>query len=245
MRLTLLALSIAASLLATSLPVPPAAIAADDRPAVRRPAAPIVETTGDGTVMVEPDQAVLSLAVTTEGATAQAAMDENARRMNAVLQALTAAGFSGPAVSSQGIRLMPVYEQRPNQPQRIASYRATNQVQVKTPKPATIGKALDAGVAAGANVATSLAFSLRDPQAAQTRALRLAVEDAHRRATAIAEALGGKLGRVLEVKSLDGGIAEPMMGLELARGMAAAPPTPVEPGQITVRARAFLRAELQ
>jgi hypothetical protein len=239
--------SLVAALASVGVP----ARAADDPPAVTRssrpPATPTVEATGEGVVMVPPDQALLSLGVATEGPSAQDAMEQNARRTTAVLQALAAAGFGGSAVFTQAIRLAPVFEPRPppNQPPRIVGYRATNQVQVKTPRPATIGQALDAAVGAGANAAANLAFGLADPQAAQLRALRLAAEDAQRRATAVADALGKKISRIVELRTLDLGLPEPAM-LEGVRALsAAAPPTPVEPGQITVRARVFIRAEFE
>jgi uncharacterized protein YggE len=210
-----------------------------------RAAVPFVEAAGEAEIAVTPDQAVLTLGVATEAPTAQEAIDENARRMTAVVAALTAAGFGGDALTTRALALHPVYESRPQTQPRIVGYRATNQVQVKTSRPATIGRALDAGVKAGANMSAGLAFSLRDPGAAEAAALRLAVQDAQRRAAAMAEAAGKRLGRVLEVRTTD--LARPLpYAVEGVRAMAqTAPPTPVEPGQLTVRARVLLRAELE
>lgn len=239
-----------AALLATVAPllasVPAAPAQSGGQPPVTRLSRPqvVIEALGEGVVRVPPDEAVLTLGVTTEGPTAHEAIEENARRMSAVVQALAAAGFSGPGVSSHTLRLDPVIEHRRDQVPRIAGFRAANQVEVRTPGPETIGQALDAAVGAGANVAAGLAFTLRDPGAARLSALRLATDDARSRAAAIAGALGKQVVRVLEVRVLDG--APPPVPLAGVSALAAgAPPTPVEPGDITVRARVLLRAEAQ
>ena len=201
-----------------------------------------VEATGEGEVTLAPDQAMLSLGVTTDAPTAKQALDDNARAMTDVLGALAQAGFTPPDVATRAVSLTPLTDyQRPEQP-RIVGYRANNTVQVKTKDPASLGRALDAGVKAGANVSGGIAFGLAEPRAAETQALRLAVQDAERRATAMADALGKRLGRVVEVRTLE--VDRPVPRFETMAGRAAAP-TPIEPGLITVRARAFLKAEIR
>jgi uncharacterized protein len=206
--------------------------------------AAVIEATGSGSVTMAPDEASLALGVTTEQPTARQATAQNAQRMTAILEALASAGFRPPEVSTEAVRLAPVYDQRPNQPARLTGYRATSQVHVRTSRPAALGEALDAAVGAGANVASGLAFGLRDPREAQLAALRAAVEDAQRRVAAMAERLGRKVSRVIELKSLDGDSVEPFAGT--MRAMAGPPaPTPVEPGVLTIRARVHLRVELE
>jgi uncharacterized protein YggE len=206
---------------------------------------PFIEASGDGEVQVTPDLAVLTLGVVSEAPTAQEAVAKNGREMTAVLQALAAAGFSGPDVTTQRLTLSPVYESRPTTSRpRIIGYQAGNQVQIRTTRPASVGQALDAAVKAGANVSGALAFSLADPGAVELRALRLAVEDARRRATTVADALGMRVTRVLEVRALE---TFPPPGIPEGRMLAMRDVggTPVEPGQLTVRARVTLRVELQ
>jgi uncharacterized protein YggE len=203
-----------------------------------------VEVTGEAELKLPPDQAVLSLGVTTEGPTAREAMEKNAQTMAAVMAALTKAGFGGTDVRTQAVSLHPVMDYRPNEQPRIIGYRASNTVQVTTKDPATIGRALDAGVQAGANVSAGLAFTLRDPRAAETQALRLAVQDAQQRAAAMAEAVGKKITRVVEVRAVDAERIVPRPEMMAAR--AAAPvQTPIEPGLVTIRARASLKAEMR
>ena len=203
----------------------------------------VVDAVGEGEVSLPPDQAVLTVGVTTEAKTAKDALDENAMTMTAVLGVLAQAGFTGPAVTTRAVSLSPVMEYPQGGAPRVVGYRATNTVQVKTRDPGSIGRALDAAVGAGANVSTDLAFGLADPRAAETQALRLAVQDAQRRATAMAEAIGKRLGRVLEVRAFES--ERPVPRMEAFAARAAPMPTPIEPGVITVRARAQLKAEVR
>ena len=202
----------------------------------------VIEATGEGEVTVAPDQAVLSLGVTTEAPTARQAVEDNARAMTAVLAALAQAGFTGTDVVTRAVSVAAQTEFHPNEKPRIVGYRANNTVQVKTRAPASIGRALDVGVQAGANVSGGIAFGLADPRDAETQALRLAVQDAQRRAAAMADALGKRLGRIVEVRGVD--VERPSPRFE-AMATRAAAPTPIEPGIITVRARAQLKAELR
>ena len=227
--------SVAAIVLTVLLAAPGACIAANT-----------VEATGEAEVSLPPDQALLSLGVTTEASTAKQALDDNARVMTAVVAALAQAGFAAPDVATRAVSVTPIIDYQPQQrgeKPRIVGYRANNTVQVKTRDPSAIGRALDVGVQAGANVSSGIAFGLADSREAETQALRLAVQDAQRRATAMAEALGRRLGPVLEVRTLD--VERPVPRFEaMAQRTAAAPPTPIEPGLITVRARATLKAEI-
>lgn len=206
-------------------------------------AADIVEASGVGELQLMPDQAILSLGVTTEAPAAKDALEANSRKMTAVLAALAAAGFRGTDVVTRAVSVTPVMDHRPQGEPRIVGYRASNTLQVTSRDPATIGRALDAGVQAGANVAGGVAFALTDPRAAETLALRLAVQDAQRRATAMVEALGRKLGRVIEVRAAESD--RPVPRFEAMATRAASIPTPIEPGLITVRAHATVKAEIR
>jgi len=206
-------------------------------------ARPTVEATGEGEVSLPPDLAMLSLGVTTDAPTAKEALENNARAMTAVVAALAQAGFAAPDVATRAVSLTPLMDHRQGAEPKIVAYRANNTVQVKTKDPASIGRALDAGVGAGEKVSGGIAFTLADSRPAETQALKLATQDAQRRATAMAEALGMRLGRIVEVRAVD--VERPGPRYETMAARAGATPTPIEPGLITVRARAVLKAELR
>jgi uncharacterized protein YggE len=126
--------SVAAIVLAVLLAAPGPGIAAST-----------VEATGEAEVSLPPDQALLSLGVTTEASTAKQALDDNARVMTAVVAALGQAGFTAPDVATRAVSVTPIvdYQQQRGEKPRIVGYRANNTAQVKTRDPSAIGRALD------------------------------------------------------------------------------------------------------
>lgn len=58
-------------------------------------AATTLNISADGETQVAPDKATINLGVETKGASAAAAMADNAKRMNAVIAALRGAGVEG------------------------------------------------------------------------------------------------------------------------------------------------------
>jgi uncharacterized protein YggE len=157
--------------------------------------------------------------------------------------ALRAIGLAGAdTIRTQAVSVSPVTEGRPGERTRIVGHRAANQVEIRVGRIADLGGALDAALAAGATDIGSTRLVLADSRPAELRALAAAVLDAQARLEAMASALGRRVGRVLEVRTVDGGgRPEPLM--TYARASSAS--IPIEAGQITVRARVVLRAELQ
>ena len=83
-----------------------------------------------GEVRLAPDQAMISLGVTTDAPTAQAAMQANAQQMSQVLAAVRRAGIAAKDVQTAQIGVEPQYAYEQNLPPRLSGYRATDQVSV-------------------------------------------------------------------------------------------------------------------
>lgn len=232
----------------TAAPAPEAAPAASARPSSHQEAeSGFLEVGGTAEVSVPADQAQISFAVETEAGTARGAARANADRMDAVLRALRSAEVPGLELETHGYSLQPRYR-RPSQEggvTEIAGYRAVNHVRATTPTVDAVGQLIDAAVDAGANRIASLSFQAVDTEAARLEALRMAVEKAGTEARAIAGALGVTLGPPIEVR---GGAERPsprsmdFQAMEMATMRAA--PTPVEPGEQTVRASVTIRYRL-
>ncbi|MCI0547354.1 MAG: SIMPL domain-containing protein [Candidatus Rokubacteria bacterium] len=204
------------------------------------PRPPGLEATGEGTVSEPPDLALASLGVTTQAPSAKEAMAQNAAVAQKVVAALRAAGLIAPdAIRTQGINLSPMMEGKPGERQTLVGYRASNQLEIQTPL-AMLGPAFDAALAAGATDIGAQRFALASRERAELRALELAVIDARARVETMARALGKKVTRIVEVRTLDGVRPGPE---PYAMARAAAAPVPVEPGLLTVRARVLLRAD--
>lgn len=238
--LTLLATLAGAAAVAQTRPAPPQPAPA---PAVA-PGARTLRVEGNGETKAAPDEAYLDLAVETVAPTAKAAGEENARKMEKVLAALTQAGIPKREIDTRNYSVFPEYTPLPTDgaEPKLKGYRVQNLVSVHVTDLTRVGALLDKALAAGANRVDAVRFGLSRPDAVQAEALRQAVQRARNSAQVLAAALGVKLGPVLDAST----VSEPVrpfvtrMARMESADLAAGPTTPIEPEEQTVTARVVL-----
>lgn len=192
--------------------------------------------TAFGETRIAPDQATITLGVTTTGAGAGQAMQRNRERMTATVAALKAQGIAERDIQTSGLNLSPQYAYENNQPPRLTGYQASNQVTITVRDLARLGATVDAVVAAGANQVAGIAFGLSNPQAAEDEARRAAVKALAAKAALYAEATGLRIARLVNLSEGGGYSPPPPRPYAMARMAAAdAAQTPVEPGELRVR----------
>ncbi|HEY9403117.1 MAG TPA: SIMPL domain-containing protein, partial [Pyrinomonadaceae bacterium] len=145
--------------------------------------------------------------------------------------------------------LQPQYNYRENQTPLIRGYEARNTVTVTLGDLSKVGPVIDAATAAGANNIDSLSFTLRRDEPARDQALAAATREALRKAQVMAVALGGRVGRIVEVQEASAGRPVPIYDMRAqARGGSVASKameaTPVEIGTLDIRAQVQLVAEI-
>ena len=207
-----------------------------------------VTVSGDAVVESRPDTAVLTLAVVTQNASASEAQAENASRTEAVVRAVRAAAGAGAEVETSGYSLQPQYAYKEGAPPTITSYIARNAVTVTMGELNRVGAVIDAASRAGANSVDNLSFTLRRDEEPRDRALTAATREAMRKARVVAEALGGRVLRVVEVQ--EAGTVRPPVPVPYQRELKAvadmaAAQTPVEVGTLEVRSEVQLVAEIE
>jgi len=199
-----------------------------------------IAVSGQGVVSSPPDLAIVKFGVETTALEASDAIDENARKSTQLTVAIKHALGPGDTVATTRYSLDPVYDHRrdraANQPPTITGYIARNEVRVETANLDDIGKLIDGAAAAGANRINRLTFVLHDQDEARSRALAKAARHARHEAQVIADALGVKLGRVLQADSSSSPAASPRLYQGGAMAMESRVATPVDPGDIEVRA---------
>jgi uncharacterized protein len=208
-----------------------------------------VVVSGDSLVQARPDTAMISVAVVTQAQTALAAQQENARRSDAMVRALKAAAGAGAEVETSGYSLQPQYTYRENQQPLIKGYEARNTVRVTLGDLTKVGTVIDAATSAGANTIDNLSFTLRRDEPARDEALAKATREALRKAQVMALALGGRVGRIIEVQEASAGRPVPIYDVRAMRGGIASKEmmqqsTPVEIGTLDIRAQVQLVAEI-
>jgi uncharacterized protein YggE len=202
---------------------------------------PTISLTGHGEVTGAPDTAFVTSGVTTQGATAREALDANTAAMTQLIAALKGAGIADRDIQTSGFSVNPnyVYPSEPDrngytQPPRIVGYSVVNMVTVRVRRIETLGAVLDQSVTVGANTINGISFSVDDPSALYDAARKAAFADARDKAVLYAGAAGVSLGKITAINETPSyGQPQPFMMKAANADMAAAPPVPVQAGELT------------
>jgi uncharacterized protein YggE len=225
----------------------PAAAGAQTTPVVAQAIAGTrleVSATGDATRV--PDVAVISAGVVTRAATATAALQQNAARMERVRAALKRAGIADRDIQTSNISLNPEYRYVENQAPKLTGYSASNQVNVRFRDIAKSGDILDALVAEGANQINGPSLTIDKPEEALDEARTKALAAGRARAELYARALDLRVVRLLSVSESGGSypVPPPMpYGVMAARAQAA--DTKIDPGEQKLSVTLGMVFELQ
>jgi len=248
-RLPLPGLSLLAAVAAFGAPTT-GADAQDYLPPPLTSTVPSITTTGEASVDVAPNVAIISLGIETERPNAADAANENAKATQAVVNDVKAQGIDARDVRTLGVTLVPVYDETTDPNGRVTKrtlrgYRARNDLSVRIRQIDKAGALARQWIEKGANSFGGVEFDYEQKEA-KYDALRVdAVRDALRKATSYTSALGIRLGRVIQIASPGPyprpGAAAPMIA-RAAKSEAAA--IPIEPGAQTLRVEVEVSWEL-
>lgn len=202
----------------------------------------LLTAVGSSEVRVRPDQALVRLGVETEAKTAAEAREQNAARVVGVVNALKALGIPQRQIETSVFQIYPIrrFEDEPRRGEPpIVGYRVVNVVTVRTEELDLAPRVIDESVEAGANRVENIDFLLKDENAARQRALKQAVGVARENAVAMAGEIGVRL---IQVQSVQQGGVRVVRPPSAARAGAfeARVPTPIFPGDVTVKASVTL-----
>ena len=206
-----------------------------------------VLVTGDSIVRAQPDTAILAISVVTQSKGALDAQQDNAKRSEAVVRAVKAAAGAGAEVKTSGYSLVPQRVYKENQPPTITGYEARNSVTVTMGDLQRVGAVIDAAAQAGANNVDTVSFTLRQDRPVRDQALSDATREAIGKAQVIAQALGGRVARIVEVQEDGFTKPRPLTENTYARDsmVAQTTTTPIEVGTLEVTSRVQLIAEIE
>lgn len=190
-----------------------------------------ITVTGVGTVIVSPSIARIQLAVSTTNISLQEAQEENARRMNQVLEVLQQIGIPRERIQTTSFSARPVYSYQDGN-QTLQGYEVRNEITVVTEDMDRIGEIIDRVTENGVNEVVSIEFSVDNPENFYMEALSFALSDAKKKAESLAEQLGANLSPVpLKINEQT---SSPGVGPAQVFKMVS---TPIEPGNQSVEAR--------
>jgi uncharacterized protein YggE len=207
-----------------------------------------VTVAGEATSRVEPDTAVLTVSVVTQSAQAMAAQQENARKSEAVSEAVKKAGGSNIEIKTSDYTLQPQYDYRDNRLPKIVGYNARNSVIVTMTDLKNVGAVIDVASNSGANSIDGISFVLRQTSPARGQALAEATQQAMNKASSIAQALGGRVMRVVEeneASTVSGEALNQYISDQYANVEISKKPTPIASGQLNIKSNVQLIVEIE
>ena len=183
-------------------------------------AAETISVSGSGKTTVTPDRFSFTVGVQTVAPAVEDAVEQNNRKVAAVIAALRKAGTAESEIKTSGFYINPQQEFEERMPPRVVGYQVSNSVTVTKDTMSLAGKLLQVAVGAGVNQASGLNFSVSDPARGRDEGMQRAFADARAKALVLAQAAGRALGRALFIS--EGGQSYPPPVPIYARGMAMA-----------------------
>jgi uncharacterized protein YggE len=190
----------------------------------------MISVTGEATVSVPPDLAVVDGGVSSEAKTAREASEANNAAMAKVSQALKGAGIDAKDIQTSRLSLQPQSGPNRTGPAAVVGYRASNRVTIRVRDVTKVANVIDTLVGAGANEIGGINFMVSQASRLLDEAREQAVADARRKAEIYAKAAGVTLGALLSIS--EEGSPGPMPFRKMATGMAVS--TPVAQGEETL-----------
>lgn len=206
-----------------------------------------VKVTGNATVTLAADTAVLQIGAETKDLSVEVAQSKNSVIINDVIAALKAAGIDEKDMVTSNFNVYSTYDYTwvDGENKQIGPYYQVNNMLNITIRDLTqIGEIIDAASKAGSNVMYGLTFSASQENEAYQKALKRAVEDAMAKAQVVAEATGKTLGNLLEVDASQG---YNYYGISNTYGMAkeALDRTTIVAGDVSVSASVIMEYEMK
>jgi uncharacterized protein YggE len=197
---------------------------------------PVIVTTGQAELKMAPDRAWVTIVAESRSKDPKEAQRLNVAAMTAVMEKLKGMNLGTDAFQTTTFELRPEFDHDRGK-QILRGYLARNAIEVRVDDIARAGDVLGTAVESGATSVGGLRFDLKDRDAAEREALRLAVRDARGRADAAASGAGVQIARVQKVEEQRMGPEppRPMMRQMPMESAAVDMAPPITPGTIEIR----------
>lgn len=207
-----------------------------------------IEVSGEATVRVEPDMAVVRLGVVSHDEHPEEARRLNAEAAREALNAVRELGVEERLIRMETLRLQPrrVYDPE-HRRHREEGFEAVRVIVVELEDLELLPTLIAEVVERGANRLEQVRYDLRDRSGPRNEALRDALTNARENARLMAETLDVELGRVVRISEQQLSVPYRALRLDGRLDMEAATPEPeaYAPGEIEVEATVQVIFELE
>jgi uncharacterized protein YggE len=193
----------------------------------------LITVSGTATLNTAPDEALVTLGVSSQGATGSDAFAANASKMSSIMKALKQDGVQPSDIQTMNVSLNQRTINR-GTPQEQTFFVAQNTVQVTVRELTQVGKIISDAVGAGATNVNNIQFQLSDPTKVEQAALAQAVKGAEVKASSMAKTANASLGGVVTLRETTNYQPYVYHGYDakLAQSGAGLAPAPISPGNV-------------
>lgn len=154
-----------------------------------------MEIYGEGILSVNPDIAYITIGVITEDYSLKIAQTENIIKSNKLIDSLLRKGIPNKDIKTKAYTVEKVYEYE-NGKREFKGYKVSNILSVTIKNIEKLGEIIDASIENGANNVSNIEFAISDESLYYRKALVKAVNDAIKKAYAVAYTIGVILDKV-------------------------------------------------
>lgn len=191
-----------------------------------------IHVRGSGQTRMKPDKADVNLAIEVRANTAQAAREQAASAMKALLAAIEEEGIEDKDIQTSYMSLQPEYVAN----NKISGYQLSNQVIVSVHDITKVGAVIDRAVQAGGNATRvqGVSFEVENTTKGLAQARERAYADALSVAEQYAKLAGLKLGKALHINEGGSPANNPIAYKQSRAMLMEASSTPVQAGEETL-----------
>lgn len=202
-----------------------------------------ISVSGSGSVKLPADTAKLTFSVVTKEATALASVQNNAKKMNKVYDALKKIGISEDNISTSNYSLYQetFWKDGKDIP---GQYVTSNNIIVVLDDVEKSGLVIDTAIEAGVNQMNGISFFVKDSKEALDQARKLAFQQAKEKAELYATEAGCKVGKVMSIMENSGSYPV-VREMADAKMMTASNSTMISAGQDSITATVSVVFELR
>lgn len=154
-------------------------------------------------VTAVPDIAQVEYSVRTEAGDAAACQQKNTESVSQVIELLKSLNVNEASIQTSDYYMSPVYNYSGNTP-RVTGYEAVTTLTVSDLPIDGLDEILSQSVSNGINTVRSITYQASKYDESYQQALTAAVESAHRKAQALADAAGCQVGPVINIRETSG-----------------------------------------
>ncbi len=197
----------------------------------------------EGKVTTKPDIALINVGFTANSQTVSDVQNQANQTINKISADLKKLGVGEKDIQTTNYNLQPNYDYR-SPVQKISGYVINVNLAVKVRDFNKINSVIDTATADGANQIGNLSFTVEDPEQFQSQARKVAIENAKKKASEIANESGISLGKIINVSEGVSQTPRPlMMTAEKTTGLGGGTPTQIEAGSSEISVTVTLSYE--